>query len=320
MGAKSMRVIIAGGSGLIGRELTALLAVAGDEVIIFSRTPQKVVGLPPEAKVIAWDGKTLQVWSEYVENADAIINLTGENLSGEGIFPTRWTVERKKRLVDSRVNSGTILTQAVENASHKPSVFIQASAIGYYGTHLHKSFTEQDAGGDDFSANLCKQWEASSQAAEAMGVRRVITRNGVVLSTKGGALRPILLPYRMFVGGPLGDGRQIYSWIHIADEAGAIQFLLRNENASGVFNLTSPNPVSNAEFGYTIARVLHRPHYFPLPGFLMHMAFGEVASMVLEGQKVLPQKLLDSGYKFRYPVLQDALTELLHPRLQKAKP
>ena len=306
-----MRVIIAGGSGLIGRELTVLLSGAGDQVIILSRNPQKVTGLPASAKAVQWDAKTLQDWALHIETADAIINLTGENLSGEGILPTRWTAERKRRLVDSRVNSGLVLTQAIEKSSRKPTVFLQASGIGYYGTHPSRTFTEQDPGGDDFSANLCKEWEASSQPVEAMGVRRVITRNGVVLSTKGGALRPILLPYRMFVGGPLGDGRQIYSWIHIADEVAAIQFLMHNGQANGVFNLTSPNPMSNAEFGRTVARVMKRPHYFPLPAFVMKLAFGEVAGMVLEGQKVIPQQLLNAGFNFKFPVLQDALADLL---------
>ena len=306
-----MRVIIAGGSGLIGRELTVLLSGAGDQVIILSRNPQKVTGLPVGAIAVQWDAKTLQDWAPHIETADAIINLTGENLSGEGILPTRWTAERKRRLVDSRVNSGLVLTQAIEKSSRKPTVFLQASGIGYYGTHPSRTFTEQDPGGDDFSANLCKEWEASSQPVETMGVRRVVTRNGVVLSTKGGALRPILLPYRMFVGGPLGDGRQIYSWIHIADEVAAIQFLMHNGQANGVFNLTSPNPMSNAEFGRTVARVMKRPHYFPLPAFVMKLAFGEVAGMVLEGQKVIPQQLLNAGFNFKFPVLQDALADLL---------
>ena len=307
-----MRVVIAGGSGLIGRELTSSLCTAGDEVTILSRNPHKVTGLPVGAKAVQWDGKSLQDWGQYVENADAIVNLTGENLSGEGFFPSRWTAERKLRLVDSRVNSGQVLSKAIEIASRKPSVFVQASGIGYYGTEQERQLTEADESGDDFSANLCKEWEASSQPVEAMGVRRVVVRNGVVLSTKGGAMPLILLPFRLFVGGPLGNGQQVYSWIHIADEVAAIQFLLRNNQAKGVFNLTSPNHMTNAEFGRTIGKVMRRPYYFPVPDFAMRLAFGEVAAMVLKGQKVIPQKLLEAGYAFKFPRLEEALKDLLY--------
>jgi len=306
-----MRIIIAGGSGLIGRELTSTLITSGDEVIILSRNPEMVKGMPTGVRVIKWDGKTLQDWWLEIEKSDAVINLTGENLSGEGFLPSRWTKDRKLRLVQSRVNSGIVLTKAIERAKAKPLVFIQASGIGFYGTYQEKSLNEGDNGGDDFSANLCKEWEASSQPVELMGTRRVVIRNGVVLSTKGGALPLLLLPYKLFVGGPLGDGHQIYSWIHITDEINAIQFLIRNNQAKGVFNLTAPNPVTNDEFGRTIGMVMKRPHYLPLPGFAMRLAFGEVSSMVLEGQKVLPQKLLEAGYGFKFPILEDALKDLL---------
>ena len=306
-----MRIIIAGGSGLIGRVLTSTLITSGDEVIILSRNPEMVKGMPTGVRVIKWDGKTLQDWGLEIEKSDAVINLTGENLSGEGFLPSRWTKDRKLRLVQSRVNSGIVLTKAIERAKAKPLVFIQASGIGFYGTYQEKSLNEGDNGGEDFSANLCKEWEASSQPVELMGTRRVVIRNGVVLSTKGGALPLLLLPYKLFVGGPLGDGHQIYSWIHITDEINSIQFLIRNNQAKGVFNLTAPNPVTNDEFGRTIGMVMKRPHYLPLPGFAMRLAFGEVSSMVLEGQKVLPQKLLEAGYGFKFPILEDALKDLL---------
>ena len=306
-----MRIIIAGGRGLIGRVLTSTLITSGDEVIILSRNPEMVKGMPTGVRVIKWDGKTLQDWGLEIEKSDAVINLTGENLSGEGFLPSRWTKDRKLRLVQSRVNSGIVLTKAIERAKAKPLVFIQASGIGFYGTYQEKSLNEGDNGGDDFSANLCKEWEASSQPVELMGTRRVVIRNGVVLSTKGGALPLLLLPYKLFVGGPLGDGHQIYSWIHITDEINSIQFLIRNNQAKGVFNLTAPNPVTNDEFGRTIGMVMKRPHYLPLPGFAMRLAFGEVSSMVLEGQKVLPQKLLEAGYGFKFPILEDALKDLL---------
>ena len=306
-----MRVLIAGGSGLIGRELTSSLVANRDEVIILSRNPQKVLGLPPGASAIQWDGKTIQGWVKEIEQTDAIVNLTGENLSGEGLMPSRWTKDRKLRLVQSRVNSGIVLSKAVEQASHKPSIFIQASGVGYYGTRQEKVLTEEDEAGDDFSAKLCLEWEASSKPVETLGVRRMVTRNGVVLSTNGGALRPMLLPYKMYVGGPIGSGRQVHSWIHIADEISAIQFLIKNDNLQGVYNLTSPQPVTNDEFGRTIGKVMGRPHYFPVPRLAMQLAFGEVASMLLEGQRAIPKKLIDAGFQFKFPFLSDALKNLL---------
>ncbi len=306
-----MRIMIAGGSGLIGRELTTDLVNAGDEVIILSRNPSKVSGLPAEVRILQWDSKTIGGWSQEIEKSDAVVNLTGENLSGEGFFPSWWTSERKNLLLQSRVDSGKVLSQAIQVANHKPSTFVQASGIGFYGTRQTKPLSEGDSAGDDFLAKLSLDWEASSQAVEQLGVRRVVVRNGVVLSTQGGALPRLLLPYRLYAGGRFGSGMQVYSWIHIADEAGAIQWLIHNPQARGVYNLTAPNPVTNDEFGRTIARVMQRPHYLPVPAFAMRTVLGEVSSVVLEGQRVLPTRLLEQGYQFRFPILEDALQDLL---------
>ncbi len=306
-----MQIIIAGGSGLIGRELCANLVKEGDDITIFSRNPAKVTLITPGVKVIQWDGSTLGDWQQEVENAETIINLTGENLSGERFIPARWTVQRKRLLLQSRVDSGRVLDQAIGLAAHKPSIFIQASGIGFYGTRQTKPLSEIDQPGDDFLARLSLDWEASSQPVEQMGVRRVIVRNGVVLSTKGGALPRLILPYKLFAGGRFGNGRQVYSWIHIADEAGAIQWLVHNPNAQGIYNLTAPNPVTNDEFGRCVAMVMGRPHYLPVPAFAMQLMLGEVSSVVLEGQTVLPKKLLDQGYQFKFPRLEDALRDLL---------
>jgi uncharacterized protein len=312
-----MRVLIAGGSGLIGRDLTSVLSDAGDEVTLLSRNPSKITGLPESARALLWDGKSIGDWAEEIEITNAVINLTGENLSGEGYLPSRWTKERKNRIVQSRVNSGKVLTKAIDQATAKPSVFVQASGIGYYGTQQVKALTEEDGAGNDFSANLCVEWESSSQPVEQIGIRRVIVRNGVVLSLNGGALPLLLLPYKLWAGGRFGSGRQVYSWIHIADEVNAIQFLIKNNQAMGIYNLTSPNPVTNDEFGRTIGRVMGRPHYFPIPGFAMHLAFGEVSTMVLEGQRVLPKNLLDLGFEFKFPKLNEALANLLKKQKDK---
>ncbi len=306
-----MRIMIAGGSGLIGNALTSVLIAAGDEVTILSRNPAKLMELPKGASVLQWDGKSIGDWAQRVGSTDVIVNLTGENLSGEGFLPSRWTKERKVRLVQSRVNSGEVLTKAIEMAETKPSVFVQVSGIAYYGTQQVKPLTEIDSPGYGFLIDLCVRWEASSQPVEVLGVRRVVARNGLVLSTKGRVLPLLLLPYKLWVGGQLGSGRQVYSWIHIDDEVNAIRFLIQNERARGVFNLTAPNPATNDEFGRSIGKVMHRPHYFPIPGIAMRIAFGEVAEMVLEGQRVLPKKLLDLGYEFKFPTLEAALTDLL---------
>jgi uncharacterized protein len=314
-----MRILIAGGSGMIGRQLTDLLTSAGDQVAILSRNPAKVSGMPAMVDVYPWDGKTLQDWAKQVDTSDAIINLTGENLSGNRFPPARWTSERKRLLLQSRVDSGRVLYEAVESADKKPNVFIQASGISYYGTLEEKALTEDDQRGDDFLASVAVDWEASSSKVASLGVRHVITRNGVVLSTEGGALPSLLLPYKLWVGGHLGNGKQVFSWIHLMDEARALQFLVHHSEASGVYNLTAPNPVTDDEFGRTIGKVMHRPHYFHLPGFAMKFALGEVAMMVLEGQRVLPKRLLELGFQFSFPTLTGALEDLLKISTKKLR-
>lgn len=311
-----MRIVIAGGSGLIGRAITQAFSKMGDEIIILSRNPAKVKGLPEGVKVVIWDGKSIQDWVDEIDNAEVIINLTGENISGERFLPSRWTKDRKERLTYSRVDAGKVLAKAIEISHTKPELFIQSSGINYYGTDMMNTVNEQSPGGNDFLANLCKVWEASSATVESLGVRRVILRNGIVLSTTSGALPRLILPYKLFVGGRLGNGRQIYSWIHLEDEVTAIRFLIEYKQAKGIFNLTTPEPVTNNEFGKTIAMVLKRPHYFPLPGFILKLMFGEVASVVIEGQRVIPEKLIKLGYIFKYPYLREALEDTLQKEIK----
>ena len=306
-----MRIIIAGGSGLIGHALTDSLLLDGNEVIILSRNLGNSADKRGMVKIIGWDGKSIDNWINEIDTSDVVINLVGENLSGKGLLPSRWNKERKEHLLTSRVNAGNVLARAIEIVDNKPSVFIQASGVGIYGIQRGMQFTEGSDLGNDFLANLSKRWEASSEQVEKLGVRRVVVRFAVVLSKNGGALRPMLLPYKFYIGGPIGDGQQVYSWIHIDDVVNAVKFLIEHEQAIGVYNLSSPNPVTNDEFGRTIGKILKRPHYLPIPGFVMHLAFGEVADMVLEGQRVMPKKLSAEGYKFKYPQLVDALTDLL---------
>ena len=306
-----LSIIIAGGSGLIGKALTRELRRNNHEVVILSRNPEHAIRVSEGVKYFSWDGRTQQGWGNLVEGADAVVNLAGANLAGEGFFPARLSMERKQVLKQSRLNALKAIIEAIETASEKPKVLIQASAIGYYGPLGDQPVDESEPVGNDFMARLLQEVEQSTKDIESLGVRRVVIRSGVVLTNQGGALSRLLLPYRLFVGGPLGNGRQVLSWIHIDDEVKAIRYLIENPGTSGVFNLTAPNPVTNAEMGKAIAKVMRRPYYLPVPGFAMRLLFGEVAAVVLDGQRVIPTRLLASGFKFDYPRIDMALENIL---------
>lgn len=306
-----MRIIITGGTGFIGRALAAELAGAGYEVIVLSRNPARATGLPGGVRAERWDGRTAAGWSSLADGALAIVNLAGENLSGGSFPPARWTEERKDLIRRSRLDAGAAVTAAVTAAGTKPRVVIQSSGIGHYGSRDDKALTEADAAGDDFLARLTVEWEASTAAVAAQGVRHVSIRTGVVLSPDEGALKQLLVPFKLFVGGPLGSGRQGFSWIHPADEVAAIRFLIETERAGGPFNLCAPQPLSNAEFARVLGQVIGRPAWLPVPAFALRLALGEVASMVLDGQRALPQKLLDLGFRFHFPDAESALRDLL---------
>jgi len=303
-----MNIIITGGTGNIGRALTTELTQAGHNIIIFSRNPQKSVA---GAKTVQWDIENIDGWLQYIEIADAIVHLAGENLAGEGFFPTRWTLERKQRIIDSRVKTGKALVESIRQAQHKPNVLIQASAIGYYGPRDDETVNENDKPGGDFLSQVCVEWENATEGLDRLGVRRTVIRTGIVLTLDGGALPRLLLPYKMFVGGPFGNGKQWYSWIHIADQVGAIRFLIENPEADGIFNLTAPNPLTNREFGKTLGRIMQRPSWIPIPGFALNLLFGEVTTTILDGQRVDPARLQELGYKFKFPTLEGALRNLL---------
>jgi len=301
-----MRVIITGGTGLIGRALAQALVLRGDEAIILSRDPGRVTGFPETVQVMGWDGQTSGGWGSLVDASTAIVNLAGESIAAG-----RWTAERKQRIRDSRLNAGKAVEQAVRAAPDKPRVVIQSSAVGYYGPRDDQPVAEDSAPGDDFLAQVCVDWEDSTRPVGDVGVRRAIIRTGVVLSTSAGALPRMLLPFRFFVGGPLGNGRQVLPWIHLDDEIAAIQFLIDREDASGPFNLTAPKPVTNAEFSQSLGHVMGRPAVVPTPAFALRLAFGEMATIVLDGQRAIPQRLGELGYPFHYPDPESALRALL---------
>ena len=308
-----MQALITGGTGLIGRALATALQADGYTVNVLTRNTIKAK-VPPGVKVHPWDARTTDAWGQLVEDADVVINLAGENLAGHGLLPNRWTSEQKRLIRESRIQAGEAVTQAIIAATRVPKVLIQASGIGYYGPQGDEIITEDAPAGKDFLARLAVEWEASTARVEEKGVRRAIIRTGVVLSGEGGALPKLVLPYRFFVGGPLGSGRQYISWIHLVDEVAGIRYLIDNQEASGTFNLVAPNALSNSEFGNTIGRVLKRPSVFPTPGFAMQLLLGEVSTLVLDGQRVIPQRLLNLGFRFHYPDAEQALRDLLTPK------
>ena len=306
-----MRIIVTGGTGLIGRALAADLADDNHEVIVLSRAPERATAMPAGVRIERWDARTAEGWDDLADGADAIVNLAGESISGQGFIPGRWTTERKRRIRDSRLNAGRAVVQAVESASSKPRVVIQASGAGYYGPHGDEEISEETPAGNEWFEKVAVEWEASTAPVETLAVRRAIIRSGVVLSIEGGALPRLLLPFRFFVGGPLGRGRQWFPWIHIADEVRAIRFLIENPTASGPFNLTAPNLLTNAEFSQVIGRVFRRPAFVPVPAFALRLLLGEMSMVLLEGQKAIPRRLQELGFTFRFPEAEAALRDLL---------
>jgi uncharacterized protein (TIGR01777 family) len=302
------RVLITGGTGLIGRALATALAASGHDVVLLSRSPDRAEALPANVRAARWDGTTASGWQDLADGAWAIVNLAGENIGGG-----RWTAAAKRRIVESRTRAGAAVAAAVAAARRKPRMLLQASAVGYYGNCGDRLLPESAGPGTGFLAATCVAWEASTFAVEAAGVRRAVARSGVVLSMAGGALPKLVLPYRLFAGGPMGDGRQWMPWIHLADEVRALHFLIEDERAAGAFNLCGPAPERNADFGRAIGDVLHRPSFMPAPAFALKAALGEMSTIVLEGQRCVPERLLALGFRFEHAELRPALADLLRP-------
>jgi uncharacterized protein (TIGR01777 family) len=301
-----MRVIITGGTGLIGSALTKALSADDHEVIILSRSPRQASNQPATVRQVKWDSATAEGWGHLADGADTIINLAGESIAGG-----RWTEERKNRIFTSRVNAGKAVMEAITAATIKPKVLIHASGIDYYPSSDTKIITEEDGPGSEFLAQVCFDWEASTAAAETMGVRRAIIRSGIVLSNEGGAWPRIVLPFKLFAGGPIGSGKQYWPWIHLDDEVGAIRFLIDNEQAKGAFNMAAPSPLPNKEFASTLGRVMGRPAIFPVPAFTLKLVFGEMAMPLLLGShRAIPKHLKELGYSFKYPTAEEAFRDL----------
>lgn len=294
-----MVVALAGGSGFLGRRLATRLRRDGHRVLTLTRK----AGLPDS---ITWrpDG-TPGPLAGHVEGIDAVVNLAGENLAGG-----RWTDARKQALVSSRVLPTRTLVAAINGAAKPPGVFISGSAVGYYGPHGDEPVTEATPAGTDFLARICIDWEQEALAVNAARTRLAIVRTGVVLAKDGGALKKMLLPFKLGVGATLGSGAQYFPWIHADDWVSMVEWLLHHGTAAGAFNATAPAPVTNRAFTRTLARVLGRPALFTAPAFAMRLVAGEMAEMVLHGQRVMPAHAEQLGFQFTHRALEPALHSL----------
>ena len=305
-----MQIIIAGGSGLIGRGLTESLIQRGHQVVILSRHPESV-NLPAGAQAVRWDPPSIADWAAQLDDADAVVNLAGASIKGDGFLPSRWTAKRKQLIRQSRVDVGQALTAAIRHVKKKPKVFIQASAVGYYGPCGDEVISESSPAGSDFLASVCQDWEASTTEVEQFGVRRAVIRTGLLLALAGGAFPLLALPFRIFAGNWFGSGRQYYPWIHYEDHISALRFLIEHEQTQGVFNLSAPTPVTNREFARTLGRVMQGPVWMPVPRVALQLALGEVSTVVMDGQQAVPERLQTAGFIFTYPDLEPALNNLL---------
>jgi uncharacterized protein len=302
--APTQRILIAGGAGLIGAALTQKLVDAGNQVWILSRHPE-AARAPSGAQLVAWDGRTTDGWLPLVDQADAVIHLAGANIGA-----SVWTDARRKEIVSSRVESGKAVCAAIQSASRRPKVLIQASAIGYYGNSETAFFTEADPAGDGWLPGVCVAWEDATRPVEDLDVRRVVIRTGLVLDRHAGILPRMELPFRLWAGGRLGSGKQWMSWIHIQDEIEAVLFLLENETARGAYNLTAPTPLTNVVFEHCLGKALQRPDWIAAPGFAIRLALGKMSELILQGQRVLPERLSAAGYAFHFTDLPSALADI----------
>lgn len=301
-----MKIAITGATGFIGSHLTRALLNAGHSVRVLGR--KRPADLPAAVEFAEWRSTDAEPSPESLAGLDAVIHLAGEPVA------QRWTPEVKQRIRASRVDGTRHLVNALSTQSRRPQVLICASAIGIYGSRGDEILTEKSAPGDDFLAAVTMEWEKSALLAEALGIRVVRLRFGVILGRDGGALVKMLLPFRLGVGGRIGSGQQWMSWIHIDDVIGLILFALTDGRVPGALNATAPEPVTNAEFTRELASVLHRPAIFPVPKVALKVLFGEMAGVILGSQRVLPEAAKSAGFKFEYPQLRPALERLLNER------
>lgn len=302
-----MKIVLSGGTGFIGGALLRQLQETKNQVVLLTRKPEAIKKLAKDTvEIIFWDGKTMGSWAKCLDGSDAIINLAGEPIAKK-----RWTQEQKRRIINSRVEATKAMVTAIAETKKKPSILVNASAVGFYGNVEDEDVTESHPKGNDFVADVCEQWEREACMAEALDIRVVLPRFGVVLAKDGGALKKMQLPFKLFVGGPLGTGRQWFSWVHREDVIGVILFALEQSKLSGPVNVVAPEPVTMKQFCKTLGKALGRPSWAPVPALVLRALLGEMAEMFLTGQRVIPKKLEELGYQFQYPKLEEALSAIL---------
>jgi len=298
-----MRLVVAGGTGFIGSALCRRLLECGHSVTLLTRSGPSAVR-QANAKPLTWNPSEPGAWEAAINGSDGIINLAGEPIA------KRWTERQKQKIASSRVQSTRTLVEAIGRAKEKPKWLLNASAIGYYGSHGSEPLSEEAGPGSDFLSRVCVAWEREAEKAESHGLRVVRLRTGIVLGKGGGALAKMVPPFKLFMGGPLGSAEQWISWIHLDDEIALILFLMEHPDAQGAINATAPNPVTMSQFCKTIGEVLNRPSWAPVPAFALRLMLGEMADMLLTGQRVLPAAAQKLGYSFKYPTLLEALRSL----------
>jgi uncharacterized protein (TIGR01777 family) len=298
-----MRITLTGSTGFIGKELLQRLAAEGHSLAVLAR--KRPAGLPGGADFFAWDASQEPFPEEALRGSQAVIHLAGEPVA------QRWSADAKRRIRDSRLNGTRRLVEALSTMSHRPEVLVSASAIGFYGDRGDETLAEDAMAGKGFLPDLCVEWERAAKLGEALGIRVVHARIGVVLSADGGALARMLPPFRLGAGGPVGNGQQWMSWIHRADVVELLRWAVMTPAVRGPLNLTAPNPAMNADFAAALGRALHRPAMVPVPTLALRILFGEMAEVVLDSQRVLPRAALRGGFVFRFPELGPALTDLL---------
>jgi len=300
-----MKILITGGTGFVGTQLTSRLIKDNHEVTILTRSLKGAKGSSPGISYLEGDPTKKGPWQEAIKNHDALINLAGAS-----IF-SKWTEEHKKAIRESRVNTTQNIIEGVPPQSQKLFTLFSTSAVGYYGFHGDEELIEESPPGNDFLARIALEWEGEALKAREKGARVVITRFGIVLGEKGGALGQMIPLFEKYIGGPIGSGKQWFSWVHIKDLAEAFAFLLKHPEISGPVNVCSPNPVRNKDLAKGLGKALHKPSFLPAPGFMVKWVLGEFGSVILKGQRVIPRKLLNNGFLFQYPDMDKALQSII---------
>jgi uncharacterized protein (TIGR01777 family) len=296
-----MKILITGGTGFVGTQLTSRLIQDGHEVTILSRSAKQSGEVFRGISYLQGDPTQKGPWQEVIKNHDGVINLAGASIFA------KWTEVHKRAIRESRVNTTRNVVEGIPIHPQKPFTLLSTSAVGYYGFCGDEELNEESPHGDDFLARIAVEWEGEALKARDKGARVVLTRFGIVLGEKGGALSQMIPLFKKYIGGPIGNGKQWFSWVHIKDLSKAFAFLTKHPEISGPVNICAPNPVRNKDLAKAIGKALHRPSFMPAPGFMVRLVLGEFGSVILKGQRVIPKRLLDSGFTFQFPDIDKAL-------------